>query len=283
MTGGTAPASRPCACRRGLLAALAASAGIGAAGFVSAQPAASGPAWPAPVADGWPQAPASPAPPFVRPSRWPGGDPFGWEAPLVDGVEVLFVDEPPTLLSAVVPAAGPLHRFLSRPGAWYGAFFLPLTPGQPVQLWLSSRTRGHSVRLLALDSAPWGTPSVAVPVPTRATAAAGRPALASVPFALVADSRADGVFLLIEQWRPAGDRPPVLWVQVRSRTAAPAGRRPWWSSQPDAPPPAQGGSLAPPSPAGPLSSPRTTADDVIELPIPRRLASPPPHDAWGPR
>jgi hypothetical protein len=277
-----APVSQPCAGRRGLLAAVAACTGIGAVSVALAQPMAPPPAWPAPVPDAWAQGPASPAPPFARPSRWPGGDPFGWEAPLVDGAEVLFVDETPMPLSAVVPAAGPMNRFLSRPGAWYGVFFLPLSPGWPVQLWLSSRARSHSVRLLALDSAPWGTPSVAVPVPTRTMVAAGRPALASAPFALMPDSRADGVFLLIEQWRPAGDRPPVLWVQARSRTVAATGQRPWWSSQADAPP-APGGSLAPPAPAGPLSSPRTGADGVIELPIPRRLASPPPHDAWGPR
>jgi hypothetical protein len=269
--------------RRLLLGAAAACGGLLVFARATAQPGPGALRQPPPS-----QGPDTPGQGALRPApRHPpppwAGDPQGWDVALVDGVEVMFPDEAPMLLPAVVPAAGPLARFMSRPGAWYGVLFVPLAPGWPVQLWLRQRARSHELRLTVLDGAPWGAPSVAVPLPMRTVMSSGRPTLTTVPFALPPGSRADGVFLLVEQWSMAGDRPPSLWLQARSRVSEGQGRRPWWSSGPEPPAPAAAGSgLAPASPAGPLSAPRVGSDGLIHLPILQRLAAPPPRDDWGP-
>lgn len=214
------------------------------------------------------------------PRRWPGPDPYyGWDPLQVDGFDVLFVDDAPLYVEDVVPAAGPLARFTSRPGAWYCAVFVPLRPAAPVQLWLWQRARTHALHLLALDAPPRGAPSVAVPLPVRALPGAGRgSAQHSAAFALPARSGADGIYVLIEQWSVAGDRPGPLWVQARSRLVREPERAPWWSSRPD-----PDGPLAPEAPPSPLQSARGY-DDVIELPILQRAGQPLPRfDPWGPR
>ncbi|MFN8897112.1 MAG: hypothetical protein ACK5YM_03430 [Pseudomonadota bacterium] len=269
--------------RRLLLGAVAACGGLLSAARATAQP---GPATlrqpPPPHGSDAPGQGALRPAPRHPPPRW-AGDPPGWEIALVDGVEVLFPDEAPLLRPAVVPAGGPLARFMSRPGAWYGALFVPLAPGWPVQLWLRQRARSHELRLTVLDGAPWGAPSVAVPLPTRSLISGGRPTLTSLPFVLPPGSRADGVFLLVEQWSMAGDRPPALWLQARSRISEGQVQRPWWSSGPEPTAPAAPGTgLAPATPAGPLSAPRVGGDGVIQLPIVQRLALPRPVDDRGP-
>lgn len=57
-------------------------------------------------------------------------------------------------LRRFTPAAGPLQRHTSRPGAWYALLYLPMAPQWPVQLRLWSTERGHELRLFALDAAP---------------------------------------------------------------------------------------------------------------------------------
>jgi hypothetical protein len=208
---------------------------------------------------------AQPAPP----PRW--SDLFGWEQPQLEGVDVLFVDDAPLPLSAYEPAGGPAQRHTSRPGAWYTAVFVPMAPGWPVQVWLWQRTRTHELRVTALDASPAGRASVAIAVPLAAGRSGGRTSLSTAPMVLPPTSQADGVFLLIEQWSRAGDRPGPVWVQARSRVLRDDDRRPWWDARPDAAPPA--GSLAPHPPASPLHTPRDFGG-VIELPIQRRLQTP---------
>lgn len=212
------------------------------------------------------------------PRRWPGADAYpGWAPPQVDGCDVLFVDDVPQYVEDVIPAAGPLERFTARPGAWYSAVFIPLRPAAPVQLWLWQRARTHALHLLALDAPPGAAPAVAVPLPVRPQPSGGRgSARVSAPFALPAASGADGIYVLIEQWSVAGDRPGPLWAQARSRLVRESQRAPWWSSRPD-----PEGPLAPDAPPSPLRSARGH-DDVIELPILQRAGAPLPRfDPWG--
>jgi hypothetical protein len=212
------------------------------------------------------------------PRRWPQHDPYPWESPQIDGVDVLFVDDAPLILADAVPATGPLARFASRPGAWYTAVFVALWPGAPAQLWLWQRAGTHAVRLIVLDAPPRLGPSVAAALPVRAQRGGRAGAHFSAPFALPARSAADGAFVLIEQWSVAGDRPGPLWVQARSRLVHGAERTPWWSARPD-----PDGPLAPEAPPGPLQSART-GGDVIEVPIMQRAGAPLPRlDPWGPR
>lgn len=256
-----------------LMAVLAAS---GCTAGAAAQPSGS------PPHDGPPPGYGSPAQRNVAPSRWPGGDVYGWEQTLVDGIEVLFIDDALLPLAGSVPAGGPLQRFMSRPGAWYGVVFVPVAPRWPVQVWVWQRTRTHELRITAMDAAPWSPPAVSVPIPLRRTSAGGRPVLLTAPFVLAPNSQADGVFLLIEQWSLAGDRPPPLWLQARSRVFYDVDVTPWWATHPLAPDTPPGG-LAPALPSSPLASPRRV-DAVLELPILQRSASPPPpRDSWTPR
>lgn len=211
------------------------------------------------------------AAPHVPPPRW--SDPFGWEPPQVEGFDVLFTDDAPLPLSHYVPAGGPAQRHTGRPGAWYAAVFLPMTPGWPVQVWVTQRMRTHELRVLALDASPAGPASVAVPIPVAVARGAVRASLATAPMTLPAASQADGVFLLLEQWSPAGDRPAPIWVQARSRMFRDADRRPWWQSRTEPDPGHPPAALAPHPPASPLNTPRNFGG-VIELPIQRRLHAP---------
>ncbi len=257
------------ACALAALLALLLAAGAQPA---RAQPAPSQPSQqPAPQHGPPLHAPAAGPYGYATPPRW--SDPFGWELPQVEGFDVLYVDDAPLLLSHYVPAGGPLQRHTGRPGAWYTAVFLPMAPRWPVQVWLSQRVRTHELRVTALDASPVGTAGVAVAVPLTVARSAGRISLASAPMALPASSQADGVFLLIELWSLAGDRPGPIWVQARSRIFRDTERRPWWDSrtEPDGLPPS--GALAPHPPASPLNTPRGFGG-VIELPIMRRVHTP---------
>jgi hypothetical protein len=231
------------------------------------QPALSDP--PAHRLPAYPPAGAYPGAPYQPPPRW--ADPFAWEPPQVEGFDVLYVDDAPLPLAAFVPAGAPLQRHTSRPGAWYTAVFLPMAPGWPVQVWFRQRTRTHELRVVALDASPAGRASVAIAVPLLGGRAAGGASLATAPIALPPASQADGVFLLIELWSPAGERPGPLWLQARSRLQRELERRPWWDARSDGGPPPS--PLSPPPPASPLNVPRD-AGGVIELPIQRRLPTP---------
>lgn len=223
------------------------------------------------------QSPGPPSPRTMWPS-WEAIDPYGWGSPTVDGADVLIIDDAPLPLAGAVRARGPLQRFASRPGAWYSAAFLPLSPRWPVQVWLWQRAHTHEVRVAALDAAPWSTPSVSVPIPVRSAPARGRPVLLTAPVVLQAGSRADGVFLLIEQWNPAGERPGPLWLQARSRVVLDADNAPMWSPWPDD----VAASLAPVIPPSPLNAPRN-ASAVVELPIMERLPPRPARESASPR
>lgn len=218
--------------------------------------------------------------PHASPGYRPIVDPFSWDSPLVDGIEVVFVDQPAPPLATVAAGGGPLQRFASRPGAWYTVAFLPLRAQMPVQAWLWHRRTTHDVRVTALNAAPWSQPTVSVPIAVRTISSAGRPIFVSTPFALPANTSADGVFLLIEQWSPGGVAPGPLWLRVRSRGLYGADSTPWWSTRAESlgerGPPALG------TPPSPLNAHRGFGT-VLELPIQWRRGSYTFDDPWGPQ
>lgn len=228
------------------------------------------------------QSPASPAhsPPArsVVGPRAPASQPYQWEPLTIDGADVLFVDDAPLPLGRAVPAGGPLQHFTSRPGAWYSAAFLPMSPRWPLQVWLWQRARTHDIRMLALDAAPWNAPTVSVPVPLRSAPVGGRRVLLTAPLVLPASSRADGVFLLIEQWSLGGERPGPLWVQARSRIEFEVDERSWWSTRADG----TRVPLAPAAPRSPLMAP-PDGRPVFELPILQRPTQPAAPESANPR
>jgi hypothetical protein len=259
---------------RGIASTRIARAGLGllvVALGTSAQPA------PGAAPGAHPPAGARQSPPPA--SRWPSPEPYAWGPALVDGIELLAVDDAPLVLPYHAPAGGPLQRHMGRPGAWYTAVFLPMRAGWPLQVWLWQRVRTHELRVVALDAAPWTPPSIAVPIAVHAAHGAGRPVLHTAPFALIPSSRADGVFLLIEQWSAAGDRPGPLWVQARSQVVFAAGEPPWWSARPER---SASSPLAPEAPPSPLNAPRLQ-DGIVELPILRRVGASPSVEAGGQR
>lgn len=210
--------------------------------------------------------------------------PTAWrpvDAPALAGVPYwLGVDEPPQRFDAYFPAGGPLQRFADRPGAWYCIVFVPVAARWPVQLWAWQRSGSHQLRVLALDGWPGASAHMAVPVPLRLDLGAnGRPVVHSAPLVLPAASRAEGVFMLLEQWHPQGARPAAIWLQARSGERDEHTMRPrdsaWWLSAEARPAPAADGHAA--APPGPLSAPRVTAS-AIELPI-LRLVTPWPRPA----
>jgi hypothetical protein len=205
-------------------------------------------------------------------------DPFAWDRPLVDGVDVVFVDQQTPPLTTTSAAGGPVQRFAARPGAWYAVVFLPLQAQVPVQAWLWHRRRTHEVRVTALNAAPWSQPTISVPIAVRAVSSAGGAVFVSSPFALPATTSADGVFLLIEQWSASGTAPGPLWVQIRSRSFYGANATPWWSTRAEGP--IANEPLARGVPPSPLSTSRSS-DSVLELPIQWRRASNTLGDSWG--
>jgi hypothetical protein len=205
-------------------------------------------------------------------SAQPLSDPYA-PAP----VPLLVADDAPLLLEHSTPAGGPLERHTARPGAWYGAVFVSMLTRWPVELWIWQRTRSHQLRVFALDGWPAAAASVVVALPLRnETTARGRPLIHSAPFVLPAATRADGMFLLIEQWSLAGDRPHPVWLQARvgatwSQPGAARGDSPWWAAREEAGPPSQ---PIPGAPPGALLAPRSSGG-VIEIPI-LKLTTPMP-------
>ena len=133
------------------------------------------------------------------------------------------------LLRYFTPAAGPLERYASRPGAWYALLYVPMASRWPVQLMLSLPEKHHEIRLFALDAAPEDAPSVVHPLPLGLEATRGNRAGAQVSrFMLPAASTATAIFVLVEQWRIEGDAPAPLWVQVQSQRAPEHRGAPWW-------------------------------------------------------
>lgn len=147
------------------------------------------------------------------------------------------------LLRHFTPAAGPLERHASRPGAWYALLHVPMAPRWPMQLMLSPPEKRHEIRLFALDAAPEDLPSVVHPLPIALDTARGGRASAPVSrFMLPAGSTAQAIFVLVEQWRIDGDAPAPLWVQLTSQRTLERGVSPWWvardaRSAPVVPPP----------------------------------------------
>jgi len=152
----------------------------------------------------------------------------------LDSQAALFLapDGRPQLLRRFLPAAGPLQRHASRPGAWYALLYLPMAPRWPVQLQLWSTERGHELRLFALDAAPDEAPGViqALPIDTEASRV-GRPPRVSSRFMLPAASTAPALFVLVEQWRLDGEPPAPLWAQFQATPTAPRERTPWWATR----------------------------------------------------
>lgn len=166
-------------------------------------------------------------------------------------------DGRPSLLRRFIPAAGPLQRHASRPGAWYALLYLPMAPRWPVQLRLWSTERGHELRLFALDAAPDEAPGViqALPIDTEASRIGSPPRLSS-RFMLPAASTAPALYVLVEQWRPDGEPPAPLWAQFMAapKPESPERERtPWWVSRPPRAQHATGDG----EPAVPPSSPLT--------------------------
>lgn len=138
------------------------------------------------------------------------------------------------LLRRFTPAGGALQRQAARPGAWYALLLLPMAPAWPVDLRLWPTARGHELRLSALDAAPAESPNVVHVLPVQLEPAAnGRAAQWSSRFMLPAGSTAPVIFVLVEQWRIAGDAPPMLYAQLRVGHAPPRSEAPWWAARPD--------------------------------------------------
>jgi len=176
-------------------------------------------------------------------------------------------DGGPQLLRRFTPAGSALQRHAARPGAWYALLVLPMAPAWPVDLRLWPAGRSHEVHLSALDAAPSESPNVVHALPLdleRATD--GRAARWSSRFMLPAGSTAPLIFVLVEQWRMAGDAPPVLWVQVLAGRVAQRSGAPWWDARSDRP----ADTLPPPSPL--TQQQRITA--VHEVPIYELPATP---------
>jgi hypothetical protein len=228
---------------------------------------------------------------YHRDGRYPGPSGRHHDA----GLPVwLGVDEAPQRLEHYVSAGGPLERHTGRPGAWYAVAFVPVSARWPVQLWAWQKSPSHQMRLTALDGWPATIASVVVPLPLSAEATThGRPLIQSGPFVLPAQSAAEGVFVLIEQWSPRGDPPAPVWLQARyaqglSPYGSARGEGAWWSrpqepatasartappsSSPSVPPLAHVGPSSPPPSA--LTAPRETVA-VTELPILRLVTSMP--------
>lgn len=176
------------------------------------------------------------------------------------------------LLRRFTPAGGALQRQAARPGAWYALLLLPMAPAWPVDLRLWPAARSHELRLSALDAAPAESPAVVHALPLQLERATnGRAAQWRCRFMLPAGSTAPVIFVLVEQWRIAGDAPPALWVQLRSGHAAPRSEVPWWAARPDR----NTDATPPPSPL--TQQPRFTA--AHEVPI-LELPATPEAGAW---
>jgi hypothetical protein len=284
-----------------LLAASPATA-QGVPGPTQAPPASHAPYTPYGPASAYPTVPTYPTYPGPYPAPLPLTPGF-YAGPMPQYATpgaplILGVDDAPQRIDNYFAAGGPLERHTGRPGAWYVIVFVPAAHG-PVQLWAWQRTRAHLLRVTAIDGWPAHAARHVVSLPLYATTtSSGRPLAYSVPFALPPHSRAEGVFLLVEQWSRVGDRPAAVWMQTRSAqpwTDVPVrGGTAWWQATEAAPPAPRdplGRPLAPPTtnampPPSPLLAPRGAAA-VIELPF-MQLTTPAPRiaptfDPWWER
>ncbi len=161
----------------------------------------------------------------------------------VDDAVLLIPGTRAVMLRRFVPAAGPLERHTSRPGAWYALLYLAMTPEAPVRLRLWSA--GGDAVLTALDAPPDENPAIAHRLPLEADPdGPGGPARQS-RFMLPVASQAPGIFVLVEIRRPDGERPASLWVQLAPGSAPRYERAPVWAA---APAPADKRLQPPPSP-----------------------------------
>ncbi len=247
----------------------------------------SGPASARAPGPGWVPAPgyAPPIPGYVAPAYGPAPGLPLW----------LGVDEAPQRLDNYLAAGGPLERHTGRPGAWYAVVYVPFSAQWPVQLWAWQRTRSHHLRVTALDGWPAPAASAVVPLPVwPESTPSGRPLLLTTPFVLTAQSVAEGVFLLVEQFSATGERPAPVWLQARYAQAPSPYQRSrdggWWQAEAAGTgarvPPSTTSSGAGAAPPSALMAPRE-ALGVIELPF-MRLATPMPRpapvfDPWGER
>ena len=178
------------------------------------------------------------------------------------------------MLHRFEPAAGPLARHASRPGAWYALMYLPLAPAWPVQLLLWPAGNEREIVLTAFDAAPDEAPAIAHRLPVETGVERAGPPAWSSRFMLPAASQAPGIYVQAELRRIDGERPIPLWVQLRSAEPARGAReviRPWWALRS----PQHDAAQAPPSPLTQESNVRPGAR-VHEVPI---LALQPPLDA----
>lgn len=153
------------------------------------------------------------------------------------------------LLQRFTPAAGPLQRHTSRPGAWYALLYVPMAPAWPMRLLLWPGQRSHEIRLFALDAAPDEAPTVVHPMAVNLdNGRDGRAHRRISQFMLPASSTAPAIFVLIEQWRIAGDAPQPLWVQLQTQVAPQHPNLPWWATRPGGLAGAASAAEAPPSP-----------------------------------
>ena len=200
----------------------------------------------------------------------------------LDSQSALFLapDGRPLLLRRFMPAAGPLQRHASRPGAWYALLYLPMAAQWPVQLQLWSTERGHDLRLYALDAAPDEAPGVvqALPIDTE-TSRVGRPPRLSSRFMLPAASAAPAVYVLVEQWRIDGEPPAPLWAQLLATPPSSRERAPWWASRPPYAPRSASASDAAVAPPSPLTQ-QMRDGQTFEVPILNLPAAPASSGVW---
>ena len=177
---------------------------------------------------------------------------------VVEGAVFVEPDAPAMVVRDYRGAGGALDRHMGRPGAWYALLFVPLAPRMPVELVLWPQPRRHTLRLTALDLPPDHAPSMAVRLPLQSGGPIDRSRAATQVsrFMLPAASAAEGVYLLLEQWRADGAPPPPLWLRVHWGVAPAPLRSPWNS--------ARIGPLE--APLSPLSQARLD-QPVLELPL----------------
>lgn len=186
-----------------------------------------------------------------------------------DAVHLLLPEARAAWLHRFAPAAGPMARWQSRPGAWYVLLFLPMEAGWPMQLRLWPVPQNQELGLVALDAAPDQAPGIAYRVPAEPGFGRDGTRTRIARIRLPDDSRAPGIFMLVEHWRLDGEPPEPHWAQWRTQMAQRQEAAPWWSArtapgETDRPPPS------------PLSA---AADRTIELPI-RALRRPLDLGAW---
>jgi len=130
------------------------------------------------------------------------------------------------------PAGGAIERYTSLPGAWYALIYLPMEPAWPMELVIWLPQRQQDLHLYALDRAPDQAAATKVLLPLVQGAGNESHSSRVSQFMLPANSRASGIFVLIEQRRADGLPPAPIWLRLRSRQVDRAAyddaRVPWW-------------------------------------------------------